>query len=159
MKTTKLLKGLAFLSALTLVFTFGSCKKDSEDEPTSVSKTGLLTSSGWVISSGTMTWFGQTISITDSMDPCEKDDIMNFKSDKTILYDAGALKCDPSEPQTENGGSWAFENNETELVVNEGGDITSFDIVTLSSTTLKITAAEYDSTFMTDIIITVEFKH
>ena len=79
MRKHNLFQKLTLLSAAAIVLTFGSCKKDSEDEPTSVSKTGLLTSSAWVMKSAEMVVGTQSQDIYSFFDDCEKEKtILNF---------------------------------------------------------------------------------
>ena len=159
MKTTKFISALMAIFAIAFLSTLESCTKETTDEPTAPTKTGLITSEGWIMESGTMTFAGQTINTMDFMDDYEKDDILYIKSDKSILMDAGALKCDPTDPQTESGGTWAFNSTETGIIVTEGTDVTELSITTLSSTTLVLEFTEYDSTFQAEISATFTYKH
>jgi hypothetical protein len=93
------------------------------------------------------------------MDDCEKDDILFLKSDKKIVLDAGAIKCDPSDPQTEDGGTWSFGTDETTLVINEDGDVTEVSLKTISSTEMKLEFSEYDSTLQATIVGVFTYKH
>ena len=90
---------------------------------------------------------------------CEKDDILFIKTDNTILMDAGALKCDPTDPQTESGGTWAFNSDETALIMTEGTDVTELEMTTLSSSTLILELTEYDSTFQSEIVMKLTYTH
>jgi hypothetical protein len=161
MRKHNIFQKLTLLSAAAIVLTFGSCKKDSEDEPTSVSKTGLLTSSGWVMKSAEIVVGTQSQDMYSWFDDCEKDDIIIFKTDKSIVEDEGATKCDPSDPQTTTDGTWALLNNDTELFLNfdDDDDDTVFKIKTLSSTDLSVEVTEFDSTFMMDVTLRFGFKH
>ena len=152
-----------FVAAAALILSFGSCSKDTDEGEGgsgSTSKTGLLTSGGWVIESGTADFGGGTFNILDFMDACDKDDIVFFKTDKTVLDDAGALKCDPSEPQTTDGGAWAFANNETQIIATDtDGEVTVMNITTLTSSSFGIEMSEYDSTISANIEIKMVYKH
>lgn len=157
MKKFNYLNFLTIALLVSFVFAFSSCEKDSNEEPESVSKTGLLTSEGWMFKSAVVTFpapFG-TQDIFAQMDECEKDNIITFKTDKTVIEDEGATKCDPSDPQTLPGGTWAFTNGETELVL----DGETFTITSLTSSELLIEYSEYDSTFQADITAKYGFKH
>ena len=101
------MKKLVYFSLLAA--TLVACKKDSENTP---SKTDLLTAKAWKVTSMTKvaTVDGQKYTET-SIDPCEADDSFQFKADKSIVFDQGATKCDPTNPQQVTG-TWAFSNKE-----------------------------------------------
>ena len=159
MKTTKFISALIAIFAIAFLSTLESCKKDETTEDTTPSKTELLSSEGWVVESAMVDFGGQTIDMLAFMDECEKDDILKFVKDLTIISDAGAVKCDPSDPQTEPAGTWAFTSNETKIQVTEDGDIMEMSILALSSSELKIEFTEYDSTLQSDITGKFTYKH
>ena len=84
---------------------------------------------------------------------CDKDNTYKFNTDKTLVEDAGAVKCSTSDPQTETG-SWDFNNSDqTQLKLSIpnsalGGTL---DIKELTSSTLHVTGAQsgytVDATF------------
>jgi hypothetical protein len=106
-------------TTLCLLVLLNSCKKESDPAPATQDNTPktnseLLTSGKWLE--------------VDARDPngslwgkvaeCNKDNLMIFKESGAYEYDAGAKKCDPSEPQIKAGsGVWAFNANETRLKV------------------------------------------
>ncbi len=148
--------------AIAFLSTLESCTKDDDNASSgsvTVSKTGLISSEGWIMTAGSMTFAGQTFDVMDGMDECEKDDILFIKTDNTILMDAGALKCDPTDPQTESGGTWAFNSDETALIMTEGTDVTELEMTTLSSSTLILELTEYDSTFQSEIVMKLTYTH
>lgn len=58
-------------------------------------------------------WFIQSVTSNDPSNPeplpaCSKDDILTIKADGTCTSDAGAVKCDPSDPQVQNG-TWKLD--------------------------------------------------
>lgn len=102
---------LALLMITSLLF---SCKKDKNDAKT---KTTLLTEKGW---------FATTVlrrdNTTDpwepnlfSTEPCVLDNKTTFTTDKNYSIDNGAIKCDVSEAQTLETGTWTFTTSETHL--------------------------------------------
>lgn len=166
MKNTKFVSGILAVVAIAFLTTMGSCKKDDDDDNnggsgTSVSKAGLLTSGGWIATSFEVT-FPAPIGTIDQyamMDACEKDDILYFNSDKTILDDEGATKCDPSDPQSMSGGTWELTDNDTKLAINDDGDIFDLDIISLTADVMSIEITEYDSSLMSDIVIKMSYRH
>lgn len=129
---------LKTLLLLTLVAaTFAACKKDDdngspEDNLTSATCWGQVKDE--LYDPTTSTW-------TDAgIDDCSKDDCTNFKSDKTISFDEGATKCDPSDPQTSEG-TWSLSADGKTLTLTQDG-------ISIDGTVVELTAAklvlEYD---------------
>lgn len=119
-----------------IVFGMNSCKDDEETPTTDdgpKTKTEMLTTNGWLMTSGTITpsievdIFGTTVVIStywellaaingsSTAEPCLKDNLMYFKTDSTLTLDEGPTKCDPADPQTEDGGKWMFNKDESEI--------------------------------------------
>jgi hypothetical protein len=103
------------LSATLLLSGLSSCKKSAAES----GKAGLLTKGAWKTvkdeyKTGTGTW------VTRNIDPCSADDLEIYSSNGTVEFKAGAIKCFPSDPQSETG-NWNFENNETQLKITFGG--------------------------------------
>ena len=140
-----------FLLALGVV-ALGACKKDSEPAPGSSSRTDLLTAKNWRLSAYTSTYTAGGVSVpTDefaAMSACERDNFAKFSANKSVVFDEGATKCDPTDPQTETG-SWDFNGDQTKLTIpvpQLGGTPLPLDIVDLSATTLHL---RYSYTYST----------
>ena len=122
----------------TLVFSLFACKKDAVP-PT---KTELLTAHSWKITAIETTINGIKRDIFTNSPACEKDDFETYKTDKTLISDDGATKCDPTNPQTQQA-KWALLSNETKLEVSivESGTPISFiyDIVELTADKMVLT--------------------
>lgn len=159
MKTTKLFGAFLLIFAAAFLSTLESCKDENSDDTTSVSKTGLLTSSAWTNSSMEIETNGSTTDMWMFLDDCDKDDKITFYTDKSIITDAGTLKCDPSEPQTETGGTWAFNANETKLEITDDGEVFMFDVITLSSSSLMIESTEFDSLLQQNVTYRMGYVH
>jgi hypothetical protein len=133
-----------------LVFTaFTACKKKNDEK----SKTELLTKSTWMISK-----FEEKVNngaFADdypNWDPCAKDNKLTFFSNNTATFDEGAIKCDPTAPQTETG-PWSFSENETKLTF----DGEPYTIEQLDENTLVISGSEV---FLGDTYtIRITFRH
>ena len=123
------------LSILTLFFfVLNSCKKEDTK-----SKTDLITQKTWMIQKveskeGTNPWEDDF----PNWDACSKDDRYIFRVNNTYEFNEGLTKCDPTDPQIFDSGSWAFTNNETKLLI--GSD--EFTIVALTETNLIISVQE-----------------
>ncbi|UTW67061.1 lipocalin family protein [bacterium SCSIO 12643] len=161
MKATKYFSALLFIFAIAFLSTLESCKKDSDSGSTGapVTKASLLASGPWITSSAIMKLPTGDLDLFLLMDECEKDDLVEFKSDKKIVEDAGAVKCTPSDPQTEDAGTWEFASNETELVITEGTDITTLKIISLTSSEFIVEFTEFDATLQADVTGRFTYKH
>ncbi len=133
-----------------------SCKKDEYNNPMpGKTKADILTSKIWKQTARTIS---PTVDINDTMVTdlyaldyeCDKDDLYKFKKDNTFTQDEGATKCDPSDPQVYAFGTWAFNADETQLILNYTG-VGSFtsNILEVTETTARLSEI--------DIINGVEF--
>lgn len=112
-----------------------SCKKDEDSSNSPAkSKTELITSGSWRVSSlvlgGTDIW--------PSQDACDKDDLSIFKADGTYIDDEGPTKCDSSDPQ-QSTSTWKFMNNETMLEID--GDVGTIKELSASKMVLETSDA------------------
>jgi hypothetical protein len=172
-----------------MVFGFNSCKDDDETpttDDTNKSKTEMLTSGSWLMESGTIApsivvdIFGTKVTIatywellaalngSTTAEPCLKDNLMIFKTDSSVTLDEGASKCDPSDPQTEDGGNWLFEDNESKLTFTAFPydplkDPRTLEIIKLTSSEMDL---KMDYVFVdpvtsdsTDHVIELHFKN
>ena len=102
---------------LIIMTTLFSCKKDegTTTNPTTKTKTQYLTQKSWRDSiiytrpDTNSTW--TKLNFQD----CKLDDIKNFKTDFSWSYENGATKCNSTDPQIWETGTWAFTSNETHL--------------------------------------------
>ena len=127
-------KIFVFCGILMALFT--GCKEDDTvvPNPENKDKTNfqLITEGNWEVSVGTIVpeisieFMGNTIVVDEYWDllayqnggvvaDCNKDDLMLIKSDSTVVLDEGPTKCDVNDPQTEDGGSWKFLENESKI--------------------------------------------
>ena len=129
-------------ATLILSSLFIGCSKDDTDDVKQPTKTELLTAHYWQITAITvdppLPFFGTTITDFYALsENCYKDDIQKFNTNNTIIFDEGATKCDPADPQTENG-VWSFNSNETILTI----DGESSKVLNLTSTQLKMSSSQ-----------------
>ena len=91
---------------LIISTTLFSCKKDeaTTTNPSTKTRTQYLTQKPWTNAIG--------------LPPCNTDDITIFKTDFTYVEDNGATKCNTSDPQILETGTWSFTTNETHLNYN-----------------------------------------
>ncbi|MCW5922393.1 MAG: lipocalin family protein [Saprospiraceae bacterium] len=54
----------------------------------------------------------------DPLEDCEKDDCINFRDDDTVVFDEGATKCDPADPQSTTF-SWSLSADGKTLTLSD----------------------------------------
>ena len=85
-------------------FAISACDKDDDNDTPPVTTVDLLASGTWKID--TIGFDGNKDGVIDEaipggFDSCELDNTLTFNKDSaTGVFDEGALKCDPSDPQT-----------------------------------------------------------
>jgi len=109
-----------------------SCKKDSVSPPT---KTELLTKADWKATNIEIDTSGAFFTVWALLDPCGKDDITTYKTDHTYKVIEGASKCDPTDPDIYDSGTWQFSADEKLLIHNSSENYT---IEELTDTSLKV---------------------
>lgn len=117
----------ALLASLA-VLTFSACKKEDK-----ISKTELLTSGSWKVSSQVTTKGSSSTDDYKEMKDCEKDDYITFKTNGSVEYNAGTIKCWEDEDQVETS-EWKFSENETTLII----DGLQSTILALTKSDLKV---------------------
>lgn len=144
------------LLPLMVVLAMASCKKD---DPTTIE---LLThADGWIFVSATVDPpivdpFTGT-SITDfyaQMDACDKDNITIFQDNGTVIFDEGATKCDPNDPQTTTG-TWALSADETTITL----DGESWNIESITKSSMRINTSFVESYSGITYTITATLEH
>lgn len=131
------------IAACVGLLAFSACKDDKEETP-APSQTGsaALTGKDWRMTANTTRITGNSMDTTmdnfADMEDCEKDDLIRFNENKTVTTKSGALKCDPSDPDSEDGGTWELSADSKKLTVTVDGDPETVDVVTLTETSLVI---------------------
>jgi hypothetical protein len=127
---------------------FTACEK--EDDARISSNTALITAAPWKLVSEAVSP-GVDTDADGNLEyeligtyGCSEDNSENFNPDLTILTDQGAVKCDPSTPQTSSTGNWAFINNETQLsrTYFNYPDSSTFNVISISNTEMILQIEE-----------------
>lgn len=144
MKKLILIAGMAGLLA--------SCKKKNPGP------TDYLTQSKWKLTSvmvlGT--------DLTSNMKACQKDNLYQFGTNKTITAFEGASKCADSAANSKTDGNWQLINMDKQLTLSGSSIAESFgikgnltvDVMTLNATTLAVKKDTAISGLRTTINIT-----
>lgn len=137
------------LVALLGIVAIAGCKKD--DKATEKE----LIDKRWKMTAATI----NGTSIYASMDECEKDNIWIMKADHTNLLEAGALKCDSTEPNSAAFGTWKLEGKTTLII---SGDPAGLGTVTESKMQIvksdgKTLQLKYSETIPADSFFTTPY--
>ncbi len=129
MRTLKL-----FLISIFLIG-ISSCKKESSNSENTFE---LLTSGSWKVIE--QSWNPNNTGWSDiysSIPTCLKDNTITYRSDLTLLDDEGPTKCNISDQQTITG-TWSLYSNNTKYSVNWNGKTIEYEILELTTQTLKV---------------------
>jgi len=124
------------LVCVILVALVSSCGKTAKVEPTptNLSKSELLAgtaSKAWGLSGSKI----DGVDVYAAARTCSRDDIMVFRRDKVYEWNEGPTKCSSKDEQVYDKGSWEFNQDETEVVLNK---TERYKIITLTQTSLQI---------------------
>jgi hypothetical protein len=122
------------------IASLGACKKDS-DPVASPSRTDLLTAKSWRLTTINATLPNGTPIPSSLLPACYSDDTFKFNADKTVVQDAGAIKCNSTDPQTQTG-TWSFNSDQSKLTIAVPNSLLNgeADVKELTSSTLRINA-------------------
>jgi len=154
----KYLVGIIMISS---IYFQSSCSKDEDSGP---ANTELIASAAWKYNNS-----GADVNNDGFIDApappgyildCDKDNTITFKNDGTGTLNEGAIKCDPSSPQT-SAFTWSFTtagtyiNFSTDVMTGFGGLV---KILKLTSTELNL-SKEINIGGTAPIFVVVELKH
>ncbi|HLO81363.1 MAG TPA: lipocalin family protein [Chitinophagaceae bacterium] len=128
--------------ALALFIISSSCSKD--DSKPAVSKAQMI-ARNWKQTDLLASQAGlPAVSIFDTFyQPCNKDDIWQFKADGTYIVVEGASKCNAADPDTVSSGTWQLTDSDTKIIIDDASEpAQTLNIVELSTTTFKLSGTE-----------------
>ncbi|PZX54721.1 hypothetical protein LV84_02875 [Algoriphagus ratkowskyi] len=102
---------LNYLVAITCLVILGSCSEDKDPAKTDAEIIG--SGIAWKLSAAT----SNNVSVISLIDLCLRDNLVTFNYETPLsigVVDAGATKCDPTEPQTADF-TWSY--NETTKIL------------------------------------------
>jgi hypothetical protein len=152
------------LALVSIGFIINGCDKDDDKKDDPSTKVQLMTSA---------TWKYDTASIDSdkngtpdqplpagTIENCEKDNVITFKSDSTGTLNEGTTKCDPGDPQT-TSFKWWFKDNGAVLYSPDpifGGLSGDVKVIELTATKLRVTKeVTVAPTFTVNIVL--DLKH
>lgn len=102
---------LICLACLSLV----SCR---QSKPRVKTNTELLSQKTWILREArNKNASGNWETVFLLIDSCRRDNLVNFSASGNYIVDEGPTKCYPVDSQIFLSGTWAFDKNETELVL------------------------------------------
>lgn len=137
--------------ALCIILITSSCSKD--EQSLLEQRIDMLTARTWIVTVAMADSDGDGTPETDVFafyDECDKDDEMDFSEEGTFVNSEGLSKCDPNDDDIVERGQWEFQQAGDILkVVNEDAEITNYEIVTMSRTTMTVHYSKFGSSFTT----------
>lgn len=153
------------LVVMAVTMTFTACKDETSNPSpsgnTNKTNTDLLVNAEWLLRGGTIVppveidFNGTKIQLDDywqlialqnqetEAPNCARDNLMIFYRDSTLELNEGPTRCDPSDPQVQEGGNWQFEEDETKIrfssfPLDPTGEERLVDVVKLTSDSLSL---------------------
>lgn len=156
------MKNIKLVALFLMIFLAACSKKDDTIANNSKTPMELITNGKWYISAYTSSvpidWNGNGVLITnlfETLEACEKDDYLVFKSNLELIFNEGATKCNVNNSQ-EYMVTWKFQNNEKEIEI-DGGE--PYTIVELTATSLVIKEKNPSMYNGVSYTVTQSFRH
>ncbi|THU37287.1 hypothetical protein FAM09_20290 [Niastella caeni] len=150
---------------LSIGFIIFSCNKDDDDKGNDEkAKIQLITSATWKYDTAAID--ADKNGTPDqplpagTIENCEKDNTVTFKSDSTGTVNEGATKCSPGDPQT-TSFKWWFKDNGAVLHSPDpifGGFSGDVKVIELTTTKLRVTKEVTVAPFPA-VNIVLDLKH
>jgi hypothetical protein len=153
------------LALLSIGFVIYGCDKDDDDKDDTKARVQLITSSSWKY---------DTVGVDTNKDgkpdqpltgisiqPCDIDNTITFKSDSTGILNEGAAKCSSSDPQTVPF-TWYFKEKGTVLYTPNqifGSDFSGdFKVGEITTSRLRVIKVVNFPPFG-DVTLVLDLKH
>jgi len=73
------------------------------------------------------------------LDDCDKDDVITFAADGSITQTSGTIKCNSSEPDEGNAGTWSLNSDETIFtMVDPSGFTNVFEVFSMNESRAEL---------------------
>lgn len=114
-----------------------SCKKETESIPrkqTIIAKSWKMTSFIMVDTTG-----AEEEMFSALFQPCRQDNLYQFAADGSYKQDEGATKCDTTDQQIYETGTWTISSDESKMTLTPSGETTSdLTFVSFSANEVKL---------------------
>lgn len=141
------MKKIFRISALILfsisLLTLNSCSKDEEEEPAPITVKSKIINRDFRLTDYNVAVNGVSFLSYSDLASCFKDDLTKFLDDMTGIIDEGPTKCDAGDPQ-QSAFTWTLVTSETQLRIEDAGEVTVYNITINNGTTLKLEYNEVD---------------
>ena len=141
-----------------------ACKKNhSSPTDNTPPRVTLITQAVWKFdTSGIDTNKDGIIDVGDNTNtvilPCFKDNTFQFNKDSTGVENSGAIKCNPSEPQT-TAFTWSFSGTDQSVIKSDADPLLAAGINIFSLDANKIVLYKDTTIFAQNIWYVVTLKH
>lgn len=145
---TKRMKKFVIFLTIAIIISLFSCKKDED-----LSKTELLSRAPWILTASTFNpgilfeGYGLITDYFAILSDCRKDDLWDFSENGNYTLEDGETKCDPLDPSIFDYGTWAFNSDETVVILtsNVYNGSTEYNILELTEQTFKVSSMLVDT--------------
>lgn len=122
--------------AITILLSLSmyQCKKDDGNLPNPLSREEMIAGKSSKSYKLTKQIFNG-VDVTNDQDPCDRDDILKFKTNHTWEDHSGAIKCDPNDPDLIDSGEWHLNKTQDSIYL----DSTACYINSISTKAFTIT--------------------
>jgi hypothetical protein len=112
-------QAVIYFSLMLTALSFNACKKDGDDKNSGNNPSAMITASTWKYSDAGLDLNSDGVKDSNlppgfTLNTCDTDNTITFKSDNTGMIDEGPTKCNDTNPQTVPF-TWALKNNNTEI--------------------------------------------
>ena len=142
--------------ALAASISLAGCGSDAKSEdPKPQTKADMLAAHEWILNTATVTVAGQTVDAlaVGLLEDCEQDNFYRFTTSNTFTLNENVKVCTPSSAES---GTWAFNADQTKLLLTGQGSMQESTITELTDRALKLSSTEDFAG--TPITIDVSFK-
>jgi len=135
------------LAALVFFAFFNACSKsttNNNNNNDSTAKTVQNISGSYNLTALTFNFGGLSIDYYDSLDACERDNVIQLKTDLTAAFIDAGIQCSPPE---DSSGVWSLSANADSIYIGSSSDKTGFLIKSWDGKTLVLTGKESQGGF------------
>lgn len=133
----KIFRTSAFILMSISMLTLNSCSKDEVEEPAPITVKSKIINRDYRMTDYNVSVNGASFLTYSDLESCFKDDLTKFLDDLTGIIDEGPTKCDAGDPQ-QSAFTWTLVTNDTQLRIEDAGEVTVYNITINNGTTLKL---------------------